>query len=106
VSRNIQIVPGPDADWGYSVIVYGYKDSDNVTRNGSAQLVGVQFLNGGQLDTVNSPLVFYNDKNNVSKSLVSSSSFMNCKAKCIYINTARNITLDRNVLYKAWISGI
>jgi hypothetical protein len=106
VNRNIQIVPGPDAGWGYSVIVYGYKDGDNVTRNGSAQLVGVQFQDGGQLDSLNAPLVFYNDRNNVSRSLVTNSSFINCKAKCIYINTARNITLDRNVLYKAWVSGI
>ena len=26
VSRNVQIVPGPDSGWGYTVIIYGFLD--------------------------------------------------------------------------------
>ena len=26
VNRNIKIVPGPDAGWGFTVVVYGYQD--------------------------------------------------------------------------------
>jgi hypothetical protein len=40
VSRNIQIVPGPDSAWGFTVIVYGYMDG-TVLRIGSVQLSGV-----------------------------------------------------------------
>jgi hypothetical protein len=106
LNRNIQIVAGPDAGWGYSVIVYGYRDSNNLTRNGTVQLVGVQFQDGGQLDSPNPPLMFYKNNNNISKSLVTASSFINCKAKCISISNSKNITIDGNVFYQAWLIGI
>lgn len=48
VNRNIKIVPGPDAGWGFTVTVYGFQDGD-ITRIGSVQLSGVQFQDGGQL---------------------------------------------------------
>lgn len=109
INRNIQIVPGPDAGWGYSVIVYGFLDGDNVTgvlRRGSVQLNGVQFQDGGQLDSLNAPLVFLNNPNNISTSLVTATSFVNCKAHCIYVQNAKNITIDTNVFYNAWVMGI
>lgn len=40
VNRNIKIVPGPDAGWGYTVVVYGFMDGD-ILRIGNAQLSGV-----------------------------------------------------------------
>jgi hypothetical protein len=59
VNRNIQIVPGPEAGWGFTVYVYGFLDG-TILRIGSAKLYGVQIQDGGQLDTLNSPLVFMN----------------------------------------------
>ena len=48
MSRNIKIVSGADAGWGYSTIVYSYNDT-GIIRVGSVELDGVQFDNGGQL---------------------------------------------------------
>ena len=109
VNRNIQIVPGPDAGWGYSVIVYGYQDGNTVNgtlRRGSVQLNGVQFQDGGQSDTLNAPLVFLNNPNSISTSVVTATSFINCKARCIFVKNSRNISIDNNVLYNAWVMGI
>ena len=41
MNRNIRIMAGPDAGWGYSVTVYGYRDSSNALWIGDAQLTGV-----------------------------------------------------------------
>lgn len=106
ISRNIKIYSGTDAGWGFSIYVYGYMDTANVTRIGSAQLVGVQMLNGGQLDSTNSPLVFQNLINGNRTSLVSKSSFVNCMAFCINVDNANNITITNNVLYNAWVFGV
>jgi len=38
-------------------------------------------------------------------SSVSSTSFVNCKANCIYFKNARNATLSNNVLYNAYVIG-
>ena len=43
VSRNVRIVPGPAASWGFSVTIYGYKDTNNNTWIGNAEISGVQF---------------------------------------------------------------
>jgi hypothetical protein len=51
ITRNIQIVRGADPNtWGFRVLVYGFMDGD-VPRLGSANLNGVQFVEGGQYDT-------------------------------------------------------
>jgi hypothetical protein len=106
ISRNIKILSGTDSGWGFSIYVYGYMDTANVTRIGSAQLVGVQILNGGQLDSTNSPLVFKNLLNGNYTSKVSKSSFVNCMAFCINVDTANNITITNNVLYNVWVFGV
>jgi hypothetical protein len=106
ISRNIQIVAGPDSGWGFSIYIYGYSYSQTLIKFGSAQLVGVQISNGGQLDSTNSPLVFKNLIGSNYTSLVSSSSIVNCKAFCINVDTANNITITNNVLYNAWVFGV
>ena len=105
VNRNVRIVPGPDAGWGFTVIVYGYKDGDKM-RIGNVNLDGVQFVDGGQLDTLNAPLTFINTVNGNYTSSITSSSFLNCKADCIYIQNGQNITIDNNVFYNAWVIGV
>ena len=69
MNRNIKIVAGSDVGWGYSVIVYVYYN-DNTLLVGNAVLKGVQFVNGGQYDTLNSPLKFYNLRNGNYSSIV------------------------------------
>lgn len=96
---------GPDAGWGYSVTVYGYRDTNNNLWTGSVQLSGVQFTDAGQLDTLNAPLRFLNSIG-TTKSNVVDSSFVNCKANCIKIDNSRNIALTSNVLYSVWVVGI
>ena len=55
-------MPGPDAGWGFTVIIYGHNNG-NITRIGNAVLRGVQFIDGGQYDTLNAPLRFWNSLN-------------------------------------------
>ena len=105
LSRNIKIVAGPDANWGFTTIVYGYVDGTTL-RSGNVFLDGVQFLNGGQLDTRNSALKFLNTWNGNLTSSVTTSSFLNCQASCILIEYGQNINIDRNVFYKISTLGI
>ena len=105
MNRNIRIVPGPDAGWGFSVIVYGYNDGAAL-RVGSINLDGVQFADGGQLDTLNAPLTFINTAKANSPSSITSCSFLNCKADCIYIQNGRNINIDSNFFYIAWFIAV
>jgi hypothetical protein len=112
VNRNIKIVPGPDAGWGFTVIVYGYSMTitdltGSVTTQlmGSTQLSGVQIQNGGQLNTINAPLTFINVINSSVVSSVTGTSFLNCKANCIYVQNSRNISITNNVLYEIWTYG-
>lgn len=105
INRNIKITAGADSGWGFSVIVYGYTGNDTVRRVGTAKLVGVQFENGGQLDSTNSPIVFKNVIGGNYTSLVKSSSFYNCRSFCINVDTSNNVTISNNVLYNAWVFG-
>jgi hypothetical protein len=108
VNRNIKITSGgPDTTYGYTVMIYGFRDGVGNTSNlllGAANIEGVQFVNGGQLDSTNAPLVFQNVNTNVST--VKDSSFTNCQATCIYVLNAQNITITNNVLYNPWVFGL
>lgn len=73
---------------------------------GSAQLIGVQILDGGQLDSQNSPLVFKNLLASNRTSNVFGSSFVNCKAFCINVDTVTNVSITNNVLYNAWVFAV
>ena len=54
LDRNIKIQGSPTSNsWGYGVVVYAWNDGDFI-NTGSANIRGVQFINGGQPD--NSPL--------------------------------------------------
>ena len=70
VSRKMKIMPGPDAGWGFTVIIYGQNDG-NVTRIGSTILRGVQLIDGGQYDSLNAPLRFLNSINGNYSSTIS-----------------------------------
>jgi parallel beta-helix repeat protein len=78
----------------------------NVSRVGNVQLIGVSFINGGQVDTMNSALVFMNVLNANISSYVTGTSFIGCQANCILIQNSRNITITNNVLYNAWVFGV
>lgn len=106
VSRNIKIFAGPDSGWGFSIYVYGYTDKFGVSYIGSTQLIGVQILDGGQLDSTNSPLVFKNLVGSNRTSRVFGSSFVNCKAFCINVDTVTNVSISNNVLYNAWVFAV
>ena len=101
VNRNIQITAGSDVGWGFTTIIYAFKDELNVTREGVANINGVQFINGGQLDSYDAALRFYNVLG-TKKSTVSASSFMGCKARCLYVKDSQNIDFSNNILYDAW----
>lgn len=106
LNRNIEIIPGPDVGWGVNVLVYGYTDQDDVRRDGYVALSGVQIQDGGQYDTTASALQFLNVQNKKYTSIVEKSSFVNCKAWCINVDTVRNVTIHNNVFYNAWVFGI
>lgn len=100
VNRNIQITSGPDVGWGMTTVVYGYKDENNVTRIGSVNLKGVQFNNGGQLDSYDASLRFLNVLGGKT-STVSATSFMTCYHRCLHIESSENIDFLNNVLYNS-----
>jgi len=77
--------------------------ANSIWRNGTATFDGVQFVDGGQLDSSKSPLVF---KDTVLNSKVIDSSFMNCKAFCVHIDKADGVSLTNNVFYNAWVYGV
>ena len=41
INRNVKIVPGPDSGWGYSVTIYGYRDTNDNLWIGNAEVSGV-----------------------------------------------------------------
>jgi hypothetical protein len=107
INRNIKFISGADSNYGYTVMVYGYFDGTGAKKNhllGAANINGVQFVNGGQLDSMNAALVFQNVNTNVST--ITKSSFTNCQANCIYALNAKNVSITKNVLYQAWVFGI
>lgn len=59
LTRNIQVVPGPDYGWGVNILVYGFVDG-NISRIGSVNLNGIAIIDGGQYDTTRSALQFLN----------------------------------------------
>jgi hypothetical protein len=104
LSRNIKILPGPDAGWGFTVIIYGFMDGQ-ILRVGAAQVSGVQFKSGGQLETLNAPLTFINSRSGNYTSTLTQNAFVGCSASCVYIKNSHNITFTRNILYSAYVFG-
>lgn len=91
LTRNIQILPGPDTAWGVNLLVYGFLDGD-INRVGSVNLIGVQIINGGQYDTTASALQFLNVVGGNYSSLIQGTSFVNCIDWCVNIDNAMNVT--------------
>jgi hypothetical protein len=80
LTRNIKIVRGADADgWGFRVLTYGFIDG-NITRIGTTNLHGVEFIEGGQTDTDYAAVSFKSTTGNPYTSLVDSCSFVNSGA--------------------------
>ena len=112
LTRNVKIRAGEDAGWGFTVYITQYFENHEpltdltvgVWRNGTATIDGVQFIDGGQLDSTNSPLKF-KDVTELA-STVTDSSFMGCKAFCVQIDNSQNVTMINNVFYDAWVFGV
>jgi hypothetical protein len=66
LTRNIKIKAGPDSGWGFTVIQFGYlRQEDDGTSNivtGKMTLSGVEFIQGGQYDTMEGALQVVNVK--------------------------------------------
>lgn len=105
LNRKIKIMAGADAGWGFTVMIYGHDDNGTL-RIGNTELRGVQFMNGGQYDTLNAPLRFWNSLGGNYTSSVIDSTFTNCGASCVYIKNSQNITFTNNVLYHAYVFGV
>jgi len=94
------------------VHVYNYFElnrqdmSKSVWRNGTANIDGVQFVDGGQLDSEMGALVFKDALDESHTSKVIDSSFMNCKSFCTYISNSQGIVLDDNVYFNAWVFAV
>ena len=112
LTRNVKIRAGTDAGWGFTVYIAQYFENlepltdltVGVWRNGTATIDGVQFIDGGQLDSTHSPLKF-KDLTNLSSTVIDSS-FMGCKAFCVQIDNAEQVTMTNNVFYDAWVYGV
>ena len=106
LTRNIKFISGSDSGWGYTLHVYGYRDTFTnddgdeveVLRTGSVNLQGVEFYEGGQYDTEQSAVRIENaigDKDNV----LSKNTFHDCKSYCMYIDNAQKVNINKNVFY-------
>jgi len=54
LTRNIKISSGPDDDWGFTLIQFGYLRTIagvDIIETGKMKLSGVEFIKGGQYDT-------------------------------------------------------
>lgn len=96
--RNIKIVRGSNDGWGYGVLIYAWNDGENIIA-GSGQIRGVQFVGGGQYDTLNAALNIINTAAANIKSNVYASSFQNCGGYCFYFSNVNNATIDNNYVY-------
>jgi hypothetical protein len=77
LTRNIKIVRGADPDgWGFRVLTYGFIDGD-ITRIGTSNIHGVQFIEGGQYDTDYAAVSFLDTPTNLYTSVIDSCSFVN-----------------------------
>lgn len=99
VTRNIKFISGPDNGWGYSVMVYQMWDGD-INRAGQATLSGVEFTLGGQYDTEQASLVLSNNQDTTKPaSVVTASSFSNCRSFCIKGLQHNNALISNSVFY-------
>lgn len=95
VTRNIQIISGPDSEWGLTLIVYGYMDGP-IPRTGSVTLSGVLIKDSGQPGY---PALQFLNINSTNASTIIGSAFLNCQSWCINLNNARNIVISYNIFY-------
>lgn len=105
ITRNIKIVSGHDAEWGYNIIVYG-KNTSSGKLVGSINFDGVELVNGGQLNTENGPLTFLDTIGGTTYSSVTASTFINCKTTCINFINARKIKITSSLIYNARVLGV
>jgi hypothetical protein len=101
LTRNIKVVPGPDAGWGYTIHVYGFLDGE-IPRIGAAKVSGVEFYKGGQYDSMKYGMVFLNSLNGNYTSELTDNSFHDCQGGCLYIKNSQNITFTNNIFYKGY----
>lgn len=88
LTRNIKIVSGQDAGWGYHLIAYGFHDGVSL-KAGSLILQGVELYEGGQYDTEKSAIKIFNTVSNKTIK-ITGSSIHNCKSYCIDIKNINN----------------
>jgi hypothetical protein len=103
VTRNIKIISGPDAGWGYSLVIYSmYEEPGTIYRAGQATLNSVEFTLGGQYDTPAASLVLSNNGDTTrGQTIITRSSFSFCRSYCIAANSHNNNLISYNVFYEA-----
>ena len=94
LTRNIKIQAGPDNGWGFSLVQFSYLrrviDVDNeidteVWTTGKMNISGVEFIKGGQYDTMEAGLQIINVKKKVENTLIEKSSFHDCQDLCMRV---------------------
>lgn len=98
ISRKIKIVAGPDSGWGFRLLSYSYLDVDRF-RKGNVILSGVEFYEGGQYDTESTAVQIKDVAGD--HSIITGSTFHDCKSFCLDIDNSLNITVTNNVFYNA-----
>ena len=100
LNRNIRILRDDTAqEWGGSVIIYGYKEANNV-HSGSAAIDSVQFQSGGQFDSERAALNVLGTATGSSATTATNSAFENCLGQCVYIRDAKNLNVNRNFFFE------
>ena len=102
LTRNIKFVAGADSGWGYTLVQYGFMDTDtDVIKTGNLILKGVEFVNGGQYDTEEAALMIKDIRINTTSTLITDSTFHNCQDFCMNIDNAYDVEITNNVFYNA-----
>lgn len=93
LTRKIKIISGANSNnFGFQVLV-----TTIGSQKGSVTFRGVQFVEGGQPDSVNAALHFLNTDNSSKPSTVSYCSFIRCNGNCLRMVNNSKISIQNNV---------
>ncbi|KAM3144741.1 hypothetical protein pb186bvf_003050 [Paramecium bursaria] len=103
LTRNIKIQAGPDStNLGFRILVYQFDDTIiNLPRRGRAVFSGVEFINGGQINTDNGAVDIQNlnYKPFDQPTVITGCSFHDSQGMFINAQASQNISVTNNVFF-------
>lgn len=98
LDRTIKIQNGGDG-WGFGVLIYAWQDGANFWNIGKGVVQGVQFVSGGQQDSLNAAFNVINTVAGSENILFKGNSMQACGAYCFYLYNSNNVTITNNFVF-------